>query len=271
MHTQIKPSPVPPVYFPLNPELLLNGIRVGVKENIDIAGTKKFASSLTYGEFHGIKPQNAPALQRFLNLVVAIIGKTGMSQLADAEIPPVTLSTIKLPRGDNISNLLSFEDDMAQEIYDRGSEAIEKVLESRDAMWISFKSGRGHILYGILHGSLLQLCYVKPMEERSTFRNEYQARFGRPPYIDPLSRSRWELGSDMAEKHFPNLQSQRQEFQALFEGIFSNNFIMIRPFKFGEPDRPSEYRPGWVLLICQTTLVLRRILLTFYALRKGQS
>ncbi|KAG5762857.1 hypothetical protein H9Q72_009031 [Fusarium xylarioides] len=153
MHTQIKPSPVPPVYFPLNPELLLNGIRVGVKENIDIAGTKKFASSLTYGEFHGIKPQNAPALQRFLNLVVAIIGKTGMSQLADAEIPPVTLSTIKLPRGDNISNLLSFEDDMAQEIYDRplfdedgvpttdttNGEPLGEVLENTRSLkkWIS--------------------------------------------------------------------------------------------------------------------------------------
>lgn len=42
------------LYFPLNPELLLNNLRVGIKDNIDIAGAKAFTSSLTYGEFHGI-------------------------------------------------------------------------------------------------------------------------------------------------------------------------------------------------------------------------
>ncbi|KLO80925.1 uncharacterized protein LW93_9172 [Fusarium fujikuroi] len=85
------------LYFTPNPELSLNSPRVGIKDSIDIAGAKTFDSSLAYGAFHGITSQNAPAIQRLLDLVAVIIGKTGMSQLADTEIPHMALSTFTLP------------------------------------------------------------------------------------------------------------------------------------------------------------------------------
>ncbi|KAF4499186.1 amidase [Fusarium agapanthi] len=71
--------------------------------HIDIAGAKTFASPLAYGEFHGIKSQNAHAIQRLLDLGAVIVGKTGMSQFAGAEDPTgdfVDFHAPWNPRGD---------------------------------------------------------------------------------------------------------------------------------------------------------------------------
>ncbi|KAF5579771.1 heterokaryon incompatibility protein [Fusarium pseudocircinatum] len=69
------------VYFTPSHEKPLNGLRVGIKENIDIAGATTFASYLAYGKFPGIKSQHIPAGQRFSSW------RKCMSEFTDAEVP----------------------------------------------------------------------------------------------------------------------------------------------------------------------------------------
>jgi hypothetical protein len=67
-------------------------LRVAIKDNIDIAGVKTFASSRAYGELYGIASTSAPAIQKLLDLGAVIVGKTGMSQFT-AKILLATSST----------------------------------------------------------------------------------------------------------------------------------------------------------------------------------
>jgi hypothetical protein len=146
------------------------------------------------------------------------------------------------------SHLFPVEDAKAQEIYDKAVQAVEKVLGvTRRNVNFHHEWKRSHPDSEAFTEYFKEVFYDYVVwgqwKERSTFRNEYQAKFGRPPYVNPLSRFRWELGSNMTEQHFSNLQSKRQKFQAFIEGIFGKNSIMVTPFKFGEPDRRDEYRP----------------------------
>ncbi|KAF5564836.1 amidase signature enzyme [Fusarium phyllophilum] len=84
--------------FAPNSEKPLHGLRVGFKDNIDIAGAITFASSLVCGEFHGIKSQNATAIQRLLDPGAVIVSKTGMGQFTDAEDPTSDFVDVIAPR-----------------------------------------------------------------------------------------------------------------------------------------------------------------------------
>ncbi|KAI1122992.1 amidase signature domain-containing protein [Nemania abortiva] len=91
------------LYYPPSPDLPLNGLRVAIKDNIHVAGAKTFGSSKSYGELYGISRTSAPAVQELLDLGAVIIGKTGMSQFADAEAPTsdfVDFHAPANPRGD---------------------------------------------------------------------------------------------------------------------------------------------------------------------------
>ncbi|KAJ4017872.1 hypothetical protein NW766_003943 [Fusarium irregulare] len=365
------------LYFSRTPEKPLNGLRVAIKDNIDVAGAKTFASSLAYGTFYGIKPESAPAIQKLIHLGAIIVGKTGMSQFADAEDPTgdfVDFHAPWNPRGDGLrspggssygsgaaagaydwidftigtdtggsvrqpaasqsvygvrpsrgtlsidgtvaihrdldaigvlsrdldvlsivshhlykcettevnaddslsavnltliypTHLFPAEDKEAQHLYDKTVTALEKVLNiERRSIDFSYEWEKFHPNSGQAFASYFQeVSPPRPTkthsmmantrqvfyeyvvwgqwQERSSFREEYLAKFERPPYVNPLSRFRWELGSNMTEKHFSKLRSKREEFQVFIEGIFGSNTIMVTPFKFGEPDRRDEYRP----------------------------
>ena len=61
------------------------------------------ASCQAYGEFYGVKSRTAPAIQLLLDLGVVVVGKTIMSQFADAEAPTgdfVDFHAPINPRGD---------------------------------------------------------------------------------------------------------------------------------------------------------------------------
>lgn len=75
------------LYYPPKPDKPLNGLRVAIQDNIDIAVVKTCASSRAYGELYGMASTSAPAIQELLGLGTVIVGKTGMSQFADAEDP----------------------------------------------------------------------------------------------------------------------------------------------------------------------------------------
>lgn len=60
---------------------------MAIKDNIDVAGCRTYASCRAYGELYGIVTKSSPAAQKLLELGAIIVGKTGMSEFADAEAP----------------------------------------------------------------------------------------------------------------------------------------------------------------------------------------
>lgn len=95
------------LYYSSTSERPLEGLRVAVKDNIDIAGIKTFASSRSYGELYGSSAQSAPVIQQLVQLGAVVVGKTSMSQFADAEDPTgdfVEFHSPQNPRGDGNRN-----------------------------------------------------------------------------------------------------------------------------------------------------------------------
>ena len=85
----------------------LNGLRVSVKDNIDLAGIKKTLSSRAWEELYPPSNTTAPAVQRLLDLGAVVIGKTKLSQFAEVETPTADWVDFHCPfnpRGDGYLN-----------------------------------------------------------------------------------------------------------------------------------------------------------------------
>ncbi|KAL8793902.1 MAG: hypothetical protein Q9195_003521 [Heterodermia aff. obscurata] len=65
----------------------LSRIRVGVKDNFDLEGTKTSLCSRSYLQLYPRKGKSAPCLQRLLDLGVSVIGKTKLCAFAQWEEP----------------------------------------------------------------------------------------------------------------------------------------------------------------------------------------
>ncbi|KAL8949128.1 MAG: hypothetical protein Q9222_004739 [Ikaeria aurantiellina] len=68
-------------------KLPLSGIRVGVKDNFDLKGTKTSLCSRSYLQTYPEKSQSAPCVQRILDLGASIVGKTKLCAFAQWEKP----------------------------------------------------------------------------------------------------------------------------------------------------------------------------------------
>lgn len=79
------------LYYPPPPpnsvETPLNGLRVVVKDNIDLRGVGTSGSSRSYFNTYHATETSAPAIQKLIDLGAIVVGKTGLSQFADAEDP----------------------------------------------------------------------------------------------------------------------------------------------------------------------------------------
>ncbi len=93
------------LYYPPRADKPLNGLRIAIKDNIDISGAKTSGSCKSFGNLYGVRSHSAPAVQRLIDLGAVILGKTGMSQFADAEDPSgdfVDFHAPRNPRGDGL-------------------------------------------------------------------------------------------------------------------------------------------------------------------------
>ncbi|KAK1828820.1 amidase signature enzyme [Podospora conica] len=93
------------LYYTPTQDKPLNGLRVAIKDNIDIARIKTYASSMDFGELFGKASKSAPVVQKLQELGAIVVGKTGMSQFADAEDPTgdfVDFHSPRNPRGDGL-------------------------------------------------------------------------------------------------------------------------------------------------------------------------
>lgn len=75
------------LHFVTSAEKPLNGFRVALKDNIDLKGVKTSGASRSYYELYSPAKKSAPFVQKLIDLGAIIVGKTAMSQFADAEDP----------------------------------------------------------------------------------------------------------------------------------------------------------------------------------------
>lgn len=166
-------------------------------------------------------------------------------------------------------------DSDAQSLYENVVSALENVLDVKreevdfDKTWRHYSSSTTDESFETYFGSviihttdltllpLMGLCQVLydyvvwgSYLERAQFREDYVAKFGKDPYVNPLTQFRWRLGANMTQEHFVSIQSKRAQFQAFIETIFGNNSIMVSPFSYGEPDARDIYRPRLVHSSC---------------------
>lgn len=88
MHEGTLMVPVPSrLHFPKISEKPLNGIRVTVKDVIDMNGVKTTCQSRAYEKCYGPQGQNANIVERLLELGAVIIGKTKCTQFASSDQP----------------------------------------------------------------------------------------------------------------------------------------------------------------------------------------
>lgn len=78
--------------------------------------------------------------------------------------------------------------------------------------------------------------------EREQFRSDHLEKFGQLPIVNPVTRYRWQLGSDMKEADFNQAQKRRLEFENFMEYIFKQDTVMITPFKSEPPNSRDGYR-----------------------------
>ncbi|KAK7402617.1 hypothetical protein QQX98_011629 [Neonectria punicea] len=75
------------LYYTATDTKPLDGLRITVKDNIDLEGTKKTMSSRSWEELYPPSNKTATALQTLLDLGAVVIGKTKLSQFAEVEVP----------------------------------------------------------------------------------------------------------------------------------------------------------------------------------------
>ncbi len=75
------------LYFKRTGDKPFAGMRIGVKDIIDLKGLRTGASSRTYTQLYGPRDSNAVAVQGLLELGFVVVGKTKTTQFADSEWP----------------------------------------------------------------------------------------------------------------------------------------------------------------------------------------
>ncbi|KAI8623965.1 amidase signature domain-containing protein [Xylariaceae sp. FL1651] len=80
--------PVPSkLHFPKTPDKPYNGLRVTVKDIIDLKGVKTAAQSRSYEKLYPPRSRNAYIVSRLIDLGAVIIGKTKCTQFASSDQP----------------------------------------------------------------------------------------------------------------------------------------------------------------------------------------
>ncbi|KAH6971662.1 amidase signature domain-containing protein [Ilyonectria sp. MPI-CAGE-AT-0026] len=75
------------LYTPKSEKKPLDGLRISVKDNIDLAGIKTTLSCRSCERLYPPKDTTAAAVQRLLDLGAIVVGKTKLSQFAEVESP----------------------------------------------------------------------------------------------------------------------------------------------------------------------------------------
>lgn len=91
------------LYSPEDPDLPLNGLRIAVKDNIDLAGLPTCVSSRALEQLGEVPGCSAKIVQKLTALGAIVVGKTKTSQFANMENPTADWVDVHAPfnpRGD---------------------------------------------------------------------------------------------------------------------------------------------------------------------------
>lgn len=80
--------PVPSrLHYPTSPDKPLNGVRVTVKDIIDLKGVKTTCQSRSYERLYGACKKTAPIVSGLVSLGAVVLGKTKCTQFASSDQP----------------------------------------------------------------------------------------------------------------------------------------------------------------------------------------
>lgn len=76
------------LYYTKSGELPLNGVRVSIKDNIDLQGVKTTLGNRAFTEFYGPQETTAAYVKELINKGAIVVGKTKLNAFAGSEKPP---------------------------------------------------------------------------------------------------------------------------------------------------------------------------------------
>ncbi|PCH08273.1 Proteasome A-type subunit [Penicillium occitanis (nom. inval.)] len=219
----------------------LNGLPVAVKDNIDLRGVRTSGSSRSYFNAYPAAETSAPAIQKLIDLGAVVVGKTGLSQFADAEDPTgdyINYHCVFNSRGDG------YRSPGGSSSGSRAAVAAYEWLDLAIGTDMNFDaiSPISRNLDTMRSITFMDLLSWGSYHERAKFRSDHINKFGVPPIVNPVPRYRWEIGKAMTEDDMKTAKKKREIFQRFIEVVFSENTIMFTPFMFEEPGSRDAYR-----------------------------
>ncbi|KAH6671843.1 amidase signature domain-containing protein [Halenospora varia] len=88
------------IYTPPSSTKPLNGLRISIKDNVDMDGVKTSLSVRAWQELYGEVTSTAPAVQGLIDQGAGLVGKSKMTQFAKTGYPTVDYHCPFNPRGD---------------------------------------------------------------------------------------------------------------------------------------------------------------------------
>lgn len=91
------------LYFSKTDERPLNGARITIKDNIDLAGVETSMGNRAFTEFYGPQKSTSAYIQELVDMGAIIVGKTKLNAFAGSQKPPdqcIDYFALWNPRGD---------------------------------------------------------------------------------------------------------------------------------------------------------------------------
>ncbi|ORX98192.1 amidase signature domain-containing protein [Clohesyomyces aquaticus] len=346
------------LYFPRTPQKPLNGLRVSVKDNIDLAGVQTALSCRAWGQVYEAKRSSARSLEKLLELGAVVVAKSTLSQFAETEYPTADWVDYHCPfnpRGDGyltpegsssgaaaalaaydyldasiatdtggsirepaarqglfgirttfasvsldgvfpLSNALDtlgfmtrdvkvladvanawlnqgkepkiyaptkiicfstfeYETGPSRDVFNSFASALEshtgisRTVIDLFSLWNETDSlEEGQSMTEFIGKTMAALKNPDLWRHTQDFRDQYQERFGKPPYVNPSIRLKWEAGRNTT----PEMQEQAIKRQDRFRAWFETHILEVSSNKENQPlivfplsDEEAEYRDDY--------------------------
>ncbi|KAL8846996.1 MAG: hypothetical protein Q9221_007952 [Calogaya cf. arnoldii] len=261
-------------------KLPLTSIRVAVKDNFDLAGTKTSLCSRSYLETYPEKSQSAPCVQRLLDLGASIVGKTKLCAFAQWEEPTEAIeytspwsaradgfqSSGESSNGSGAAisaynwlditigsdNYWDLIDPQQREMADQFADEIASTLHlplrtfSLKDLWAKKPpEDAGHQSLDDYMLKATQDMWYDDYHAFDDFRDRYWAEHQQAPYITPPTRAAWDFCKSISRSERDDAARTVQIFRSWFRDHFfqGSQPLFVMPIENVVPryrDDPSE-------------------------------
>ncbi|KAF8543347.1 amidase signature domain-containing protein [Trichophaea hybrida] len=143
----------------------------------------------------------------------------------------------------------------AQELYDRFIEYLEDFLGttqmnfSTKQLWKS-KGCNQQSLDSYLEATLTDLVSYGQYHRYKRFQNDHLEKFGEAPYVNPVTRWRWNRGEHTTRDQLEESLRHKETYADFFaehvlspDSITGSNALLVSPFNPGNVEYRDVYRP----------------------------